>query len=222
VIEVTRKILVFAVALIIIAMLTTPLAVAKPCLEKSKSNCFDYVLHVEFADALDDYPSVWTWYPTSVMEGLVPPYSQYLALPPEGARVLTVKNRIWYLPNMPFPVARYVAIGTENIPLSPSDFYCLYDVLWLYGPDFGIYTLKTTLTLNSPEYTGTLHITSIEKTGVDVEQNAMIGKGVFAGYGTINGQNVRLSGERNVILDFNFILPPTMEEKGTIHFLGKR
>ncbi len=215
-----RKILVLAVAFMIIAILATPLAVAKPCSEKSKSNCFDYVLHVEFTDASDDYPSEWTWYPKSVMEGLVPPYSQYLAFPPEGARILTVANRIWYLLDMPFPVQRYVAIGTENIPLTPSDFYCLYNVLWLYGPDFGIYTLKTTLTLNSPEYTGTLHITSIEKASFDVAQNAMIGKGVFVGYGTINGQNVRVSGERNVILEFNFILPPTMEEKGTIRFLG--
>ena len=70
---------------------------AKPGTNKSENPKFlDFVLHVEFASASDDYPSEWRWNPPSVMDDMVPPYSQYLAFPPEGARVLFVENRIWY------------------------------------------------------------------------------------------------------------------------------
>ncbi len=213
----------------VVALLLMPIfskVEAKPGMDKNNSKFLDFVLHVEFAKASDNYPSEWQWNPPSVMDDMVPPYSQYIASPPEGSQVLFVENRIWYLPPLPFPAERYVTIGDEKIDLNPSnladlaqsDFYCVYDVTWLYKPYFGIYTLETTVTLNSPEYTGTIHILSIEKTIVD--GLSMIGRGTFVGDGVINGQQVKLVGERNVLIDLSYTLPPTMEEKGTLQFQG--
>lgn len=221
-----KKILIVLVAFLVATIVATPFATAKPDDEINNDKFLDFALHVEFAGASDVYPSEWRWNPPSVMDDMIPPYSQYLAVPPEGARVLFVENRIWYLPGLPFPTERYVTIGTDKIDLNPSDpndlaqsnFYCVYDVTWLYKPDFGIYKLETTVKLNSPEYTGIIHISSVEKTIVD--GLSMIGEGTFVGHGVINGQNVKVSGERNVLIDLSYVLPPTMEEKGTIHFLG--
>ena len=207
-----------------IAMLTAPIASAKLGAEKKNPKFLDFVLHIEYASASDDYPSEWRWNPPSVMDDMVPPYSQYLAFPPEGARVLFVENRIWYTAPLPpvepfLSAERYVTIGTEKIDLAPGDFYCLYDVTWIYSAGgFGIYNLETTVTIDSNEYTGTIEISSIEKTIVD--GLSMIGKGTFVGHGVINGQKVKVSGERNVLIDLSFTLPPTMEEKGTLQFIG--
>ena len=195
---------------------------AKPGANNSGNPKFlDFVLHVEFASASDDYPSEWRWNPPSVMDDMVPPYSQYLAADPEGARVLFVKNRIWYLPTLPFPALRYVTIGDVDINLEPDDFYCLYDVTWIYSAGgFGIYNLETTVSVDSAEYSGTIKISSIEKVRVDMDQLVMLGEGTFVGHGEINGQNVKVSGERTALIDLTFVLPPTMEEKGTIQFQG--
>lgn len=217
-----KKVLGIAVVLLAVAMLATPLVSAKPSAEKNNPKFLDFVLHVEFAVASDSYPSEWRLNPPSLMDDMGdPPYD--LAAIPAEACVLFVKNRMWVLPTLPFPVQRYVTIGDVNIDLQPSDFYCLYDVTWVYGDGaggFGIYKLETTVTINSPEYTGTIEISSTEKTIIDMSQLAMIGKGTFEGHGVINGQNVKVSGERNVMIDLTFILPPIMEEKGTIQFLG--
>jgi hypothetical protein len=213
------------VTILAFSLLLAPLVIAKPGAEKSNPKFLDFVLHVEFADASDDYPSEWRLNPPSLMDDMGdPPYN--LLLIPEEARVLFVKNRIWYLPQLPFPAERYVQIGTEIIDLNPSDlndlpnsdFYCVYDVTWVYEANFGVYNLETTLTIDSAEYSGTIQISSIEKT--TVEGFTMIGKGTFVGHGVINGQNVQVSGERLVEIDLTFTEPPTMEETGTIQFLG--
>lgn len=207
----------FTAALMLIAVFS--IVEAKPGGDKSNPKFLDFVLHIEFPSASDDYPSEWRWNPPSVMDDMEEPFSQYLAAPPEGARVLFVENRIWYLQPLPFPAERYVTIGDVDIDLQPSDYYCLYDVTWIYEAEFGIYQLDTTVTVNSAEYTGTIEISSIERTYVD--GLSMIGEGTFVGHGVINGQKVKVSGERNVLIDLTYTLPPTMEEKGTIQFLGK-
>ena len=210
----------FAIAFttVLILMAVSSTVDANPGADKNNPKFLDFVLHIEFAAASDDYPSEWKWNPPSVMDDMEEPYSQYLAAPPEGARVLFVENRIWYTPPLPFPVQRYVTIGDVEINLQPGDFYCLYDVIWHYEAEFGIYQLDTTVTIDSAEYSGTIEISSIERTYVD--GLSMIGEGTFVGHGIINGQNVKVSGVRNVLIDLTFTLPPTMEEKGTIRFLN--
>ena len=211
---------ILAIAFTAALMLTTVFSAveAKPGAEKDNPKFLDFVLHVEFADASDDYPSEWRLNPPALMDDMGdPPYS-LLAIP-EEARVLFVENRIWYLPPLPPGFAeRYVTIGDVNIDLEPGDFCCLYDVTWIYEANFGVYNLETTVVIDSPTYSGTLQISSIERTYVD--GLSMIGEGTFVGHGVINGQNVKVSGVRNVLLDFTFTEPPTMEEKGTIQFLG--
>jgi len=206
----------FAATLMLITVFST--VEAKPGADKNNPKFLDFVLHVEFADASDDYPSEWRLNPPLLMEDMGdPPYN--LLTIPEEARVLFVENRIWYLPPLPPGFAeRYVTIGDVDIDLEQGDFYCLYDVTWIYEANFGIYNLETTVTIDSPTYSGTIQISSIERTYVD--GLSMIGEGTFVGHGVINGQNVKVSGERNVLLDFTFTEPPTMEEKGTIQFLG--
>ena len=206
----------FTAALMLITVFST--VKAEPGADKNNSKFLDFVLHVEFADASDDYPSEWRLNPPALMEDMGDPPYDLMAIP-EEARVLFVENRIWYLPPLPPGVAeRYVTIGDVDIDLAPGDFYCLYDVTWIYEANFGIYNLETTVTIDSPTYSGTIQISSIERTYF--EGLSMIGEGTFVGHGVINGQNVKVSGERNVLLDFTFAEPPTMEEKGTIQFLN--
>jgi hypothetical protein len=206
----------FAAALMLITVFST--VNAEPGADKSNPKFLDFVLHVEFADASDDYPSEWRLNPPALMDDMGDPPYDLMAIP-EEARVLFVENRIWYLPPLPPGFAeRYVTIGDVDIDLAPGDFYCLYDVTWIYEANFGIYNLETTVTIDSPTYSGTIQISSIERTYF--EGLSMIGEGTFVGHGVINGQNVKVSGERNVLLDFTFAEPPTMEEKGTIQFLN--
>ena len=210
------------VSILVITLLATPLVSSKPGAEKRNPKFLNYALHIEFATTSDDYPSEWSLNPPSLMDDMGDPPYDLSAIPPE-AKVLFVDNRIWYLPTLPFPAQRYVTIGDINIDLQPSDFYSLYDVTWIYGDGaggFGVYKLETTVTFSSVEYTGTLTISSTEKTIVDMSQLAMIGQGTFVGHGVINGQKVMVSGEREVLIDLTFVLPPLMEEKGTIQFLG--
>ena len=211
-----KKIFSLLVAVLIVCLMVTPLVMAKPGTDKSNPKFLDYILHVEFASASDDYPSEWRVNPPSLMDDLGdPPFD--LGAIPEDARVLFVKNRIWELA---LPIGdRYVQIDNVEIPLVGGDFYCLYDVNWIYGAGgFGIYKLQTTIVLDSAEYSGNLEITSIEKTIVD--GLTMIGKGTFVAHGVINGQKVQVSGERLVEIDLTFTEPPTMEETGTLQFLG--
>jgi hypothetical protein len=215
--KITSKILAIVLATVIILTSVSSFADAKIGDDKNNPKFLDFVLHLEFPSASDDYPSEWRWNPPSVMDDMEEPFSQYLATPPDGARVLFVENRIWHLQALPFPAERYVTIGDVDINLQPGDYYCLYDVTWIYQADFGIYYLEATVTINSAEYTGTIEISSIERTYVD--GLSMIGEGTFVGHGVINGQEVKLSGERNVLIDLSYSLPPTMEEKGTIQFL---
>lgn len=212
------KILAIAVTSLLILVAVFSTVAAKPGASKSNPKFLDFVLHVEFASASDDYPSEWRLNPPALMDDLGdPPYN--LQAIPEEARVLFVENRIWHILPLPFPAERYVTIGDVNIDLEPGDFYCLYDVIWIYGAGgFGIYRLDTTVTIDSAEYTGTIQISSVERTYVD--GLSMIGEGTFVGHGVINGENVKVSGERNVLIDLSFTLPPTMEEKGTIQFLS--
>jgi hypothetical protein len=206
----------FAAALMLITVFST--VNAEPGADKSNPKFLDFVLHVEFADASDDYPSEWRLNPPALMDDMGDPPYDLMAIP-EEAHVLFVENRIWYLPPLPPGFAeRYVTIGDVDIDLAPGDFYCLYDVTWIYEANFGIYNLETTVTIDSPTYSGTIQISSIERTYF--EGLSMIGEGTFVGHGVINGQNVKVSGERNVLLDFTFAEPPTMEEKGTIQFLN--
>jgi hypothetical protein len=206
----------FAAALMLITVFST--VNAEPGADKSNPKFLDFVLHVEFADASDDYPSEWRLNPPALMDDMGDPPYDLMAIP-EEAHVLFVENRIWYLPPLPPGFAeRYVTIGDVDIDLAPGDFYCLYDVTWIYEANFGIYNLETTVTIDSPTYSGTIQISSIERTYF--EGLSMIGEGTFVGHGVINGQNVKVSGERNVLLDFTFTEPPTMEEKGTIQFLN--
>ena len=48
----------------------------------------------------------------------------------------------------------------------------------------------------------------------------MIGLGTFVGHGEINGQKVKVSGQRLAEIDLTFVAPPTVEEEGTLQFLG--
>lgn len=217
----TRKnkfvVILFLASLLTISMFS--LVQAKPGEEKNNPKFLDFVLHVEFPARSDEF-SVWRWNPPSVMDDMEPPYSQYLFAPPEGARVLFVENAIWKIDPLPFPTQRYVTIDDYEIDLQAGDFYSVYDVTWIYEADFGIYKLETTLTIDSPKYTGIIMLSSIERTWVDYETNVMIGEGTFVGQGIINDQKVKLSGERLVTIDLSFVDPPVTEEKGTIQFLG--
>jgi hypothetical protein len=76
----------FTAVLMLIAVFST--VEAKPGADKNNPKFFDFVLHAEYASRPDDYPSEWIWNPPSVMDDMVPQYSEYLALPPDGARVL--------------------------------------------------------------------------------------------------------------------------------------
>lgn len=209
--------IVFLASLLTVSMFSV--VQAKPGEEKNNPKFLDFVMHVEFPSRSDEF-SVWRWNPPSVMDDMEPPYSQYLFSPPEGSRVLFVENAIWKIDSLPFPAERYVRIGGYEIDLQPGDFYSVYDVTWIYEADFGIYQLETTLTIDSPSYTGIIKLYSIERTRVDYESNVMIGEGTFVGHGVINDQKVKLSGERLVTIDLSFVDPPVTEETGTIQFLG--
>jgi len=209
------RILTALVLVSLVALSFSVIVYAKPGMQKNNEKFLDFVLHVEHTKA--SYAnSVFRWNPPSVMDDMVEPYVQYLFATPEDAVVCFVKNNVWTLDEVEpgQEDSRYVMIGEDKITLYPGDFYCEYDVTWIYAGDgFGLYKLETTLTINSPDYTGTIYISSVEKTVV--EGLLMIGQGTFVGRGIINDQNVKVSGERYVEINLA-TFTSFAEEKGTI------
>jgi hypothetical protein len=213
-----KKVLGITVVLMSVVMLASILSTVEACgWRRNKSGLkVDFVFHIENVVRVDDNVRWWT--DTGESGTGTPP-----STPPEGATKLVAKGHQFVL----LGEGTYLQLGDEQIPISPEDYKCTYDVISNYDVEYPVvteltYFVREKITFNSDGFRGFLIINSHENGPVIVDPESPIGvkfdvSGTCIGYGMINGRFATLKGERHLL---TIVPSAVIENSGTIRFFN--
>lgn len=207
-----KKVMILTTVFLLAIMLAPALSTVQACGWKKKPKpSVDFVFHIANVMRVDDNVRWWT--DTGESGTGTPP-----ATPPEGATILVARGHQFVL----LGVGTYLQIGDTQIPISPEDYKCSYDVISNYDVEYPVlteltYFVREKITFNSAGFRGFLIINSHENGPVIANPPGVIFdvSGTCTGYGMINGRFVTLKGERHLLT----IVPSiVIENSGTIKF----
>ena len=214
-----KKVLGIAVVLMSVVMLASALSTVEACgWRRNKPRLeVDFVFHIANVVRVDDNVRWWT--DTGESGTGTPPTT-----PLDGATKQVAKGHQFVL----LGEGTYLQLGDTQVPISPEDYKCTYDVISNYDVEYPVlteltYFVREKITFNSVEFRGFLKINSYENGPVIADTNPDNPLGVIfdvsgtcCGYGVINGRFVTLKGERQLLT----LVPTTViENSGTIRFL---
>jgi hypothetical protein len=209
-----KKVLGIAVVLMSVVMLASALSTVEACgWRRNKPRPeVDFVFHIANVVRVDDNVRWWT--DTGESGRGTPP-----AIPPEGATKLVAKGHQFVL----LGEGTYLQLGDTQVPISPEDYKCTYDVISNYDVEYPVlteltYFVREKITFNSAGFRGFLIINSHENGPVIDNPPGVIFdvSGTCTGYGMINGRFVTLKGERHLL---TIVPSAVIENSGTIRFL---
>lgn len=211
-----KKVLGIAVVLMSVVMLASALSTVEACgYKRKKPNAIDFVFHIANVMRVDDNVRWWT--DTGESGTGTPPTT-----PLDGATKQVAKGHQFVL----LGEGTYLQLGDTQIPISPEDYKCTYDVISNYDVMYPVvteltYIVREKITFNSAEFRGFLSINSHENGPVIADPESPIGvkfevSGTCTGYGIINGRFVTLKGERHLLT----IAPTVIENSGTMRFFN--
>ncbi len=212
-----KKVLGFVVVLMSVVMLASALSTVEACgFRRKKPKVMDFVFHIENVIRVDDNV---VWYTDTGESGTGTPPDPV----PEGTMELVGKGYQFVLQGE----GTYLQLDDTQIPISPEDFKCTYDVTQSYDVEFPVaveleYFVRERITFNSAGFRGWLSMYSHETGAVVVNPDSPIGidfivSGTCCGYGMINGRFVTLKGDRHLVT----IVPSTVvENSGAIRFFN--
>jgi hypothetical protein len=209
-----KKVMILTAVFLLAIMLVPALSTVQACGWKKKPKpSVDFVFHIANVVRVDDNVRWWT--DTGESGTGTPP-----STPPEGATKLVAKGHQFVL----LGEGTYLQLGDTQIPISPEDYKCTYDVISNYDVEYPVvteltYFVREKITFNSAGFRGFLIIHSHENDPVIIDPESPIGvkfdvSGTCTGYGMINGRFVTLKGERHLLT----VAPAVIENSGTITF----
>ena len=198
-----KKIIVFALAFVFLAMLAAPLVSAKPTSAANNPKSISFMWHSE---------NGWN----DIFETKInPPWAE----PDSPEQRVSHGKAFWYLN----PEANnYVQIGEETpIPIDAETGYEGLISTNVQIPEPGVgainYMVYEKIMWGASNY---IDIKNIERAHYDMNAGEFYASGTFSGHGVIDGQKVQVTGVREGYFDLT-IMAFVLECYGTIRFAGK-